>query len=94
MSQAQLGMFGQETAEAIQSGPPVPSWIAYIFWLDWIVCLSLFILNWKITIIVWVVRFILKWLSVLETAGNMMMRPFRPKPHDDVTDPNLSNRDE
>src|SRR5258708_39940542 len=79
MSQAKMGMFGKETAEAINSGPQVPSWIAYIFWLDWIICLTLIILNWKIAIFVFIARFILKWLSVLETTGNMIMRPFRPK---------------
>ena len=79
MTQAKMGRMGHEMADVASTEPPLPSWTAGIYWLDWLLAAGLFVLNWKITIGVWIVRFILKVLPVLETFGNLFMAPFRPK---------------
>lgn len=79
LEQAKRGMMGREVQEAILAEPPTPFWVNFIYWLDWLIGIILFILNWKITIFVWIIRFILKVIPILETFGNIFMRPFRPK---------------
>ena len=81
MTQAKSGAWGEDVRqEALMF--PVPSWVAFVFWADWILAVLLFVLNWQATIVVWIVRFVLKVLPVLETVGNLLMFPFRPKPLD------------
>ncbi len=55
----------------------LPNWVAYLYWLNWILGLSLILLNWKYAIIVFIIRFILKVLPVLEIIGNFLMAPFK-----------------
>jgi len=59
--------------------PTLPKWVALIFWVDWVLLLALILLNWKYTILVFVIRFILKVLPVLEITGNVLMSPFKSK---------------
>lgn len=59
--------------------PMLPKWVNVIFWLDWIIFICLFLLNWKFALLVIVVRFIFKVLPVLETIGNVLMFPFKKK---------------
>jgi hypothetical protein len=59
--------------------PMPPKWVALVFWIDWLLIIMLILLNWKYAILVFVVRFILKVLPVLEIAGNILMSPFKPK---------------
>jgi hypothetical protein len=59
--------------------PTLPSWVGLIAWIDWGLFLALIFLNWKFAIIVFIVRFILKVLPVLEIIGNVLMSPFKPK---------------
>lgn len=57
----------------------LPSW-TNIFWLlQWCIFIVLAILNWKYALIIFVVKFVLKILPVLETIGNILMSPFKPK---------------
>lgn len=59
--------------------PMSPKWVALVFWVDWLLIITLILLNWKYAILVFVVRFILKVLPVLEIIGNILMSPFKPK---------------
>ena len=59
--------------------PMPPKWVAIVFWIDWAFALALIFLNWRYAILVFVIRFILKVLPVLEIIGNILMAPFKPK---------------
>lgn len=59
--------------------PDLPGWVAILHWFDWIFKATLLVLNWRYAIGVIVVMFILKVLPVLETIGNILMAPFKPK---------------
>lgn len=59
--------------------PMPPKWVALIFWIDWLLIATLILLNWKYAILVFIIRFILKVLPVLEIVGNILMSPFKPK---------------
>lgn len=54
-----------------------PSWVALFYWIDWIIIIILLFLNWKLAILIFIIRFILQVLPVLETIGNILMRPFK-----------------
>ena len=57
----------------------LPRWVAYLYWLNWIFGVLLLLLNWKYALFVFVIRFILKVLPVLEIVGNFLMSPFKVK---------------
>ncbi|MBT3349441.1 hypothetical protein HN393_03935 [bacterium] len=59
--------------------PLLPDWVKFIFWIDWALFLGLIFLNWKFAILIFIIRFILKCLPVLEIIGNILMSPFSPK---------------
>ena len=59
--------------------PILPKWVALVFLVDWLLIVALILLNWKYAILIFVVRFILKVLPVLEIVGNILMLPFKPK---------------
>jgi hypothetical protein len=59
--------------------PMPPAWVAVLYWLLWAIFIGLFFLNWKYALLLFVIKFVLKVLPVLETIGNILMRPFRPK---------------
>ncbi|PIP17636.1 MAG: hypothetical protein COX43_03255 [Parcubacteria group bacterium CG23_combo_of_CG06-09_8_20_14_all_35_9] len=59
--------------------PMLPAWTGLFGWLGWGIAIALIFLNWKYAIFVFVIGFILKVLPVLETIGNILMSPFRPK---------------
>ena len=56
-----------------------PNWIAFVFWVDWLLIALLILLNWKYAIFVFIIRSILKVLPVLEIIGNILMSPFKAK---------------
>ncbi len=62
----------------------LPSWVGIFGFLQWAIFIALFILNWKYALIIFVVKFILKVLPVLETIGNILMSPFLPKKTDEL----------
>ena len=57
----------------------LPSWVGIILFIHWIIGLSILILNWQFAIIVFVAKFILSILPVLETIGNILMSPFKKR---------------
>ena len=59
--------------------PGLPKWIAILYWVEWIIFAIMVYLNWKYALIVFVIKFVLKVLPVLEVIGNIMMAPFRKK---------------
>lgn len=60
------------------SKPPI--WIGNLFaWLLWICWASIFILNWKYALFLFVLKFVLKFLPILETIGELLLLPFRQK---------------
>ncbi len=56
-----------------------PRWVALIYWIDWLLIIAIFLLNWKYAVLVFIVKFILQVLPVLEIAGNILMSPFKRK---------------
>lgn len=57
----------------------LPPWVAVFQFLQWALFIALFILNWKIALALFFIKFILKVLPVLELIGNVLMSPFKPK---------------
>ncbi len=80
-----ITVFDKRLIQAKRSGvlppdePMLPSWVGTIAWIHWGLLLALFILNWKYAVIVYIAKFVFSVIPVLEIAGNMLMRPFRPK---------------
>lgn len=59
--------------------PNLPQWVAFLYWLEWIIFALLVYLNWKYALMVFAAKFVLKVLPVLETIGNFLMAPFKTK---------------
>jgi hypothetical protein len=57
----------------------LPQWTGFLIYISWGIFIFMVLLNWKYALAVWVIRFILKVLPVLETIGNLLMRPFKGK---------------
>ena len=57
----------------------LPKWVAIFYWIEWGLLISIAVLNWRIALIAFVVKFILKVLPVLEIIGNILMTPFKLK---------------
>jgi len=57
----------------------LPKWVAIIHWIEIVILITIILLNWKVAIVVYLVRFVLKVLPVLETIGNIIMSPFKIK---------------
>lgn len=56
-----------------------PKWIAGVYWLHWAVGLTIVLFNWQYALIVFIAKFVLSVLPVLEVIGNILMTPFKPK---------------
>jgi hypothetical protein len=59
--------------------PMLPGWVSSLYWLQWAIFLALLYLNWKYALVLFVVKFILKVLPVLEIVGNILTSPFKPR---------------
>ena len=59
--------------------PELPLWAQLLRVPGWALKIYLLFLNWKYALAFFVVLFILKVLPVLETIGNILMAPWRPK---------------
>ncbi len=57
----------------------LPLWVGFFYYIQWALFITLAILNWKYALIIFVIKFILKVLPVLETIGNILMSPFKPE---------------
>ncbi len=59
--------------------PMLPGWVVAFLWAQWAIFLALLYMNWKYALVLFVVKFILKVLPVLEIIGNILMSPFKPR---------------
>jgi len=59
--------------------PELPWWVAFLYWIHYGLIICLFFINWKYATILFIALFVLKVLPVLETFGNIMMAPFKPR---------------
>jgi hypothetical protein len=57
----------------------LPGWTVVFHWIVWLSFTAMLVMNWKAALTAFVVRFVLKVLPVLETIGNILMAPFKPK---------------
>ncbi len=59
--------------------PEPPWWVGIFIYIEFAIKIALFVINWKYGILVYVVGFVLALLPVLETVGNILLAPFKPK---------------
>ncbi len=59
--------------------PMLPTWVGLISWLHWGIGLGILLLNWKYAVLIFIIKFVLSILPVLEIVGNVLMSPFRPR---------------
>lgn len=59
--------------------PSLPQWVGVFFIIDIGLKIVLLVLNWKYGLLVYAVGFALSVLPVLETVGNILMAPFKPR---------------
>ena len=80
-----IATFDMRLIQARRSGtltkddPMLPSWISIFIFLGWGILITLFILNWKYAIIIFVIKFILQVFPILETIGNILTSPLKTK---------------
>ena len=68
---------GRKNGTVPESEPMLPNWVSLIAWIDWLALLALILMNWKVALIAYAIKFILSVLPVLEVVGNILMSPFR-----------------
>lgn len=73
--QAERGRFNSKVA-ADAGGRSFPAWVTIFHWGGWLIFLSLLYLNWKYSIALYALLFVLRVVPVLENLGSMVMRPF------------------
>jgi len=77
--------FDKRLIQAVKSGAIpedeeiLPPWIGIISWFHWAIGLAILLLNWKYAIIVFISKFVLSVLPILEVSGNILMATFRKK---------------
>ena len=59
----------------------LPIWVNFFYLASWVLFIILFLLNWKYAILVFIIKFILKVLPILEIVGNVLMAPLHWKKH-------------
>lgn len=59
--------------------PLLPGWTIVFTVAMWAIFIVLIYLNWKYALALFAVKFVLKVLPVLETIGNILMSPFKPR---------------
>jgi len=57
--------------------PLLPSWTGLLIPVNYGLLICLFFLNWKYTLTLMIILYVLKVLPVLEIIGNMLMAPFK-----------------
>lgn len=55
----------------------LPHWVKWVWWVHGILLVAIALLNWKYALVVYLIKFVLSVLPVLETIGNMLMSPFK-----------------
>jgi hypothetical protein len=75
--------FGIRITQAKRNGtwpnnePDLPTWTSVFYWVEWIIFIIIAYMNWRYAIALYLFKFILKVLPVLEIIGNILMKPFR-----------------
>lgn len=78
--------FDVNLTKAISIGdvPPdqarLPDWIGWLFWLHWALIVTLFVLNWRLAILVYVVRSILSFFGIMGIVGGILTLPIMQRP--------------
>lgn len=62
-----------------QHDPLLLDWVKWVWWVHGIFLVAIILLNWKYAIVVYLIKFALSVLPVLEVVGNILMSPFKPK---------------
>jgi len=57
-------------------GRTLPTWVGFFVFLGWGLLILIVVLNWKYAIVLFIIKFILKVLPILETIGAVLMSPF------------------
>jgi hypothetical protein len=71
--------FDKRVIQAIRAGayppddPLPPKWVGLVLYVHWAIGVALVLLNWKFALIVFLAKFVLSVLPVLETVGNILM---------------------
>lgn len=55
--------------------PVIPNWTGVFGWLLWGTWIAIFLLNWKYALALFVIKFILKVVPVLENLGAVLLMP-------------------
>ena len=74
----------RKRGELASDEPSLPGWVAGLYWIEIGLKVTLFILNWRYGLLVYIAGFVLSVLPVLETLGNLLMRPFKPRPVSEI----------
>lgn len=62
-----------------EGDPVVPEWVGNFLFVDIAIFVALLVMDWRLAIKIWCIRFALKVLPVLEVIGNILLAPFRPR---------------
>ncbi|CAN5189861.1 hypothetical protein BH20ACI1_BH20ACI1_15810 [soil metagenome] len=88
-NKAYVGLADAEMIKYVYRRPKLPNWIHFIFILDWLIAITLFVLNWQVALVILLIKFVLSFLPILETFGNILLLPFQPKFPEGVSDEHL-----
>lgn len=57
----------------------LPSWVKYVYPIYIGLAIIIFIMNWKYTILIFIICYIGTVLPILNIIGNILMSPFKPR---------------
>jgi len=60
--------------------PRLPHWIGSLFWVHWGLIITLFVFNWRLAILVYLVRAVLSFFGIMEIVGSILTIPIRRHP--------------
>jgi hypothetical protein len=84
------GLQTELSREAMLQSPPLPEWMRIFLYIDFVLLGILLILNWKLTIIIWIIKFFSNLTPIFSIIGYLFLLPFKPKPPDNVSTAHLS----
>lgn len=80
-----ITVFDKRLFQAVRNGDipedeaKLPYLVSFVWWFQLLFGLAIVLLNWQFAIVIFISKFILSVLPVLELIGNVIMAPFRPK---------------
>jgi hypothetical protein len=60
-----------------QNEPMLPNWVSLFYWVMWGAWLVVLVIDWQVAITIFILKFVLKVVPILETIGNILMSPFK-----------------